>query len=67
VAGKELRIHRQASGTGAAGDAALHVVRKGETLSSIATQHGTTVASLRRWNQLGRWIYPGQEIKVASN
>jgi membrane-bound lytic murein transglycosylase D len=44
----------------------VHVVRKGDTLSDIATHYGVKLSSLRRWNDLGRRsrIYPGQEILV---
>lgn len=44
----------------------VHVVRKGDTLSDIADQHGVKLSDLRRWNSLGRRsrIYPGQEIIV---
>ena len=42
-----------------------HVVRKGETLASIADRYGTTVAALKRYNGLkATVIYPGQVIVV---
>jgi membrane-bound lytic murein transglycosylase D len=44
----------------------LHVVKKGETLSHIARQHGTTVEQLMKLNQLRKpTIFPGQELAVA--
>ena len=43
----------------------LHKVRKGETLSSIARKHGTSVAQLQRINHLGgrAKLRPGQILK----
>lgn len=44
---------------------ATHVVRRGETLSSIARQHGTTVTALRKKNKLRNdKIRVGQRIKL---
>ena len=47
---------------------AVHVVKKGDTLASIARQHGTTAAKLKKLNDLtgeqaGR-LEPGQKIKL---
>lgn len=42
-----------------------HVVRKNETLSSIANKYGCTVADLKRWNGLkSSTVYVGQKIKI---
>ena len=42
-----------------------HLVRKGETLSSISRKYGTTAQSLAELNNInGRHISPGQHIKV---
>ncbi len=42
-----------------------YVVRWGDTLYSIATQNGTTVAALRQANpNLGYWLYAGQTITI---
>ncbi len=42
-----------------------YVVRWGDTLYSIATQNGTTVAALRQANpNLGYWLYAGQTISI---
>jgi membrane-bound lytic murein transglycosylase D len=48
----------------AGSDAAVYVVRAGDTLSEIADAHGVGLSSLRRWNGLGRrsLIHPGQEL-----
>ncbi|MBO4647352.1 MAG: LysM peptidoglycan-binding domain-containing protein [Lentisphaeria bacterium] len=47
---------------------AVHVVKKGDTLASIARQYGTTAAKLKKLNDLtgeqaGR-LKPGQKIKL---
>ena len=43
-----------------------HIVRKGETLHSIAWRYGKDPADVARWNQLGdgSLIYPGQVIRL---
>ncbi len=47
------------------GKAGVHVVRKGETLGSIASKYRTSVTSLKRWNNLrSNTIIVGQKIKV---
>ena len=42
----------------------VHVVQPGETLSEIAKQYGTTVASLRRLNSLqdANFVWYGQRL-----
>jgi lipoprotein NlpD len=43
-----------------------HIVRKGETLFSIAWRYGKNTQDLARWNRLGNGslIYPGQALKL---
>ncbi len=41
-----------------------YVVRKGDTLSEIADRHGTSSRMLRRWNRVGRYIYPGDRLTI---
>jgi lipoprotein NlpD len=43
-----------------------HIVRKGETLFSIAWRYGKSSKDLARWNRLGdgSLIYPGQVLKL---
>ena len=43
-----------------------HIVRKGETLFSIAWRYGKTSQDIARWNRLGdgSLIYPGQVLKL---
>jgi lipoprotein NlpD len=45
-----------------------HIVRSGETLSSIASRYGKNVSDLVRWNDIGdgSLIYPGQVINLSS-
>ena len=43
-----------------------HIVRKGETLFSIAWRYGKSTTDLARWNKLGNGslIYPGQRLQL---
>ena len=43
---------------------AVHVVKPGDTLGSIAKRYRTNVASLKRGNQLGRFLQVGQKIYI---
>jgi lipoprotein NlpD len=46
-----------------------HIVRKGETLFSIAWRYGKSTEDLARWNRLGNGslIYPGQVLKLTGS
>ena len=43
---------------------AVHIVKPGDTLGSIAKRHRTTVARLKAGNQLGRYLQVGQKIYI---
>lgn len=43
-----------------------HKVRKGETLSKIAKKYGVTVASLRKWNKVGKKVSAGKRLKIVT-
>ena len=43
---------------------AVHVVKPGDTLGSIAKRYRTNVASLKRGNQLGKFLRVGQKIYI---
>ena len=43
---------------------AVHVVRPGDTLGSIAQRYRTTVSRLKAGNQLGRYLQVGQKIYI---
>ena len=49
--------------------AAIHTVRKGETLAAIAAKYGTTVTALMQWNNLRNpnKIFVGQRLVVGSS
>ena len=42
----------------------VHVVKKGDTLSSIAARYKVTVTELKRWNELGRFLQVGQKVYI---
>jgi LysM repeat protein len=45
--------------------AITYTVKKGDTLSAIASRHGSTVAKIRSANGIsGSMIHPGQKLKV---
>ena len=48
------------------GEKMTHVVRRGESLYSIARRYGTTVGSIAHWNELNprRPIHPGNRLTV---
>ncbi len=68
VPGAERPAGRADDGSGeapAAAAAAVHVVRRGESLERIARRHGVTVEGLRGANGLGSsLIHPGQSLRV---
>ena len=44
---------------------AIHTVRRGESLSTIAGRYGVTVRALKSWNGLrGNLIHPGDELRM---
>jgi len=42
----------------------VYRVKRGDTLSGIADRYRVSVHSLRRWNRIGKFIYPGQKLTV---
>lgn len=56
------------AGGGAAASGGVHVVQRGENLSSIAARYGTTVAALARANGISNpnHIFVGQRLIIAS-
>jgi membrane-bound lytic murein transglycosylase D len=60
---------KQGEAKAASGKAAgRHVVKKGETLSTIAKVHGVSVEDLRRWNRLVKTagVKPGESLRVTA-
>ena len=50
------------------GRTSYHTVRRGETLSSIASRYGVSVADLREWNRLPQSsIAAGKQLRVTSD
>jgi 3D (Asp-Asp-Asp) domain-containing protein len=44
-----------------------HIVKKGETLSGIASKYKITLKELKSWNKLSRdTIFPGQQLKLTT-
>ena len=50
------------------GRTSYHTVRRGETLSSIASRYGVSIADLREWNRLSQTSLPaGKQLRVTSD
>ena len=73
--GQKLTIYRsggpiakasnQSSSGKSSGSTKTHVVKKGETLSSIANKYKCSVANIRSWNGIkGNTIKVGQKLKI---
>ena len=41
-----------------------YTVRKGDSLSRIADRFNISVSDIKRWNSLGKYLQPGQKIKL---
>jgi len=41
-----------------------YTVRKGDSLYLIANRFNVKIADIRRWNQLGKYLQPGQKLKL---
>ncbi|MFT5658648.1 MAG: membrane-bound lytic murein transglycosylase D [Gammaproteobacteria bacterium] len=41
-----------------------YTVRKGDSLSRIADRFNIRVSDIKRWNKIGKYIQPGQKIKL---
>jgi D-alanyl-D-alanine endopeptidase (penicillin-binding protein 7) len=66
-AGRRLEIFtgRPAAAAAPPGEPVTHVIRRGETLSSIARRYGTTVAAVQAWNGLrGSVIQTGRRLSI---
>ncbi len=64
VDGRRVATTDDPAGTGAEGTAAYHTVRRGDTLSEIAQEHGVSTQQIRALNDLSGPLQPGQEIRV---
>jgi membrane-bound lytic murein transglycosylase D len=43
---------------------AVHTVKPGDTLSSIAKRYRVSVMQLKRWNQIGKFLQVGQKVYI---
>ncbi len=41
-----------------------YTVRKGDSLYRIASKFNISVADIKRWNQVGKYLQPGQKLKL---
>jgi len=66
MVGQKLKVRGSAKSTVATHRTSLHTIRRGETLSGIASKYGTSTASLQKLNGIRNpsSIQSGQRIKV---
>jgi len=66
--GQKLKIptNPASQGTSSSSNKVVHIVKKGDTLSSIANRYHVSLTKLRSWNKLDsrKPIYPGQRIII---
>ena len=62
---RRLRLPESQSAARSTGERVTHVIRRGETLSSISRRYGTTVAEVQGWNGLrGSAIQAGRRLII---
>lgn len=44
-----------------------YTIRRGDSLSRISQKFNVTIGNLRKWNKIGRYIQPGQKLKLLIN
>ena len=65
VAAKPSEKPVEKSATKPPAKSSTYIVRKGDTLGSIADKHDVSIADLKAWNGIkGTTIYPGQKLKI---
>jgi membrane-bound lytic murein transglycosylase D len=64
--GQTLRVRHPSDAAVADGPAHGYKVRRGDTLSTIARRHGTTIARIEAMNGISRHsiLYPGQQLRI---
>lgn len=62
---REIESRKRQSVVVVSGTPSYHTVRRGDTISGIATRFGVTWMQIRQWNGIrGDIIYPGQRLKL---
>ncbi len=64
--GMKIKVTSDKSGSASSGESATYIVKRGDTLWSIAKAYGTTVENLRKWNNLSlsALIRPGDRLAI---
>jgi membrane-bound lytic murein transglycosylase D len=44
-----------------------YTIRRGDSLSHISKKFNVSIGNLRKWNKIGRYIQPGQKLKLLIN
>ena len=63
-AGQPRAVSLNQTRPGNALHALRYTVRKGDSLYLIANRFNVKVADIRRWNQIGKYLQPGQKLKL---
>ncbi|MCP3687420.1 MAG: LysM peptidoglycan-binding domain-containing protein [Gammaproteobacteria bacterium] len=58
------RVSLNSAGPNQGLHALRYTVRKGDSLSRIASRFNIRVADIKRWNSIGKYLQPGQKIKL---
>lgn len=62
---KDVGVVRNTRVSGGTPTYTTYTVKKGDSLGKIASRHHTTIANIKRWNNLKRdTIVPGQRLKI---
>ena len=65
---RDIRLPARISGQSTAEGRSTHVVRKGQTLASIANEYGCSVSDIQRWNRLStKTVRRGTRLKIRSD
>jgi membrane-bound lytic murein transglycosylase D len=65
---RDIRLPARISGQSTAEGRSTHLVRKGQTLATIAAEYGCTVADIKRWNRLSTGtVRRGTRLKIRSD
>lgn len=63
-ASEAQQISLSSTGPTKAVHALRYTIRKGDSLSRIASRFNIRISDIKRWNKIGKYIQPGQKLKL---